>query len=299
MDNDLPSGVAVDFGGTKISALRLRKGIPVGELRAETRADASVEAQLSAILELLDRLAPPADEPIGIAVSGRVDAAGGWHRVNERTLSRVSRVPLAQSLSRALGRPVHVENDALAAAIGEHRFGSGRGLGDMAYLTVSTGVGGGFILNGSPLRSANGLAGHVGFTTSRIAKRVCGSGRRQTMESVASGTALAALAAEAGHPGLTGREVYEANLAGAEWAADLVGASASAVAELCANIKAALGIEHIVLGGSVGLAEGYLDRVRAALTEEPPLFRATVALAELGASSAHYGVLSKDLPARM
>ena len=109
---------------------------------------------------------------------------------------------------------------------------------------------------------------------------------------MASGRAIAASAAAAGHPGLDGRAVYRAHLNGADWASGLVRQSAAAVAELCGNLKSMLDPDRIVIGGGIGLAEGYLDLVHQALDEEPTLFRAPLVPAELGTHSALIGVLA-------
>ncbi len=225
-------------------------------------------------------------------MAGRVDAEGCWHALNTETLSQVTRVPLRAALEARLSRPVRVENDATAAAIGEYHFGAGRGTHNFAFLTVSTGVGGGLIVNGAPVVSASGLAGHVGFTTSTRADRRCGSGRLNTVESRASGRAIAAYAAAAGHPGLSAKQVYEAHLAGAAWASALIDTSAAAVAELCANLKSLFDPDRIALGGSIGLAEGYLERVHTHLATEPEIFRTPLTPTALGRASALYGVLA-------
>lgn len=286
-----PTGIAVDFGGTKISAARVVDGVVQTHLKTRTDGNADVEAQLAAICELIDRLEVSDTDNVGIAVAGRVSGAGVWFALNTKTLSKVTEFPLQDRLSEILDRPVTVQNDATAAAIGEYRCGAGRGTTAFGFITVSTGIGGGLILEGKPVVSEMGLAGHVGFTTSRLAQHRCGSGRDRTVESIASGRALARYAADAGQPGLDGKAVYQAHLSGEAWARDLVCQSASAVAELCANLKTVLDLDRIALGGSIGLAEGYLDLVRAALKEEPEIFRPSVIHAALGADAALIGVL--------
>lgn len=286
-----PNGVAVDFGGTKISAARVTDGIVGETVRTQTDGNARVGDQISAIVDLLDQLRLKPDERVGIALAGRVSSAGDWFALNTETLTKVTAVPLRRLMSQRLGRPVLVQNDAIAAAIGEHGAGAGRGTDNFAFITVSTGVGGGIISNGRPLISANGLAGHVGFTTSRIATGRCGSGRMKTVESVASGRAIAALAGSAGHDVADAKAVYQAHLAGAAWATGLIRQSAAAVAELCANLKSLLDLERIALGGSIGLARGYLDMVQRELAREPEIFRPEIMRAELGQDAAILGIL--------
>jgi N-acylmannosamine kinase len=288
----LPSGVAVDFGGTKIAASRVSSGRIVGSVRTSTDGDASAERQIEAICGLLSALNLEPGDPVGVAVAGRVDADGVWHALNTETLTRVQAVPLRDMLSDRLDRTVNVQNDAIAAAVGEHLAGAGRGAARFGFITVSTGVGGGIVLDGRPVVSPSGLAGHVGFTTSRLSAGRCGSGRVGTVENVAGGRAIAAAAARRGHPGYDAKRVFEAHLAGEIWASELIARSAQAVAELCANLAAILDLQRIVLGGSIGLAAGYSALVSAALADEPKLFCPEIVHAELGQEAALIGILS-------
>ena len=289
---DLPSGVAVDFGGTKIAASRVLAGRVCDPVRAVTDGAAGPVEQVEAICDLVNRLTLQPDDRVGVAVAGRVDASGTWHALNTETLSRVQAVPLRDLLSERLDRAVTVQNDATAAAVGEHIAGAGRGVARFGYLTVSTGVGGGIVLDGQPVTSPSGLAGHVGFTTSRMSAGRCGSGRVATVENIAGGRAIAAGAAELGHIGWDAKRVFEAHLAGESWARDLITASARAVAELLANLKAILDLDRVAIGGSIGLAPGYLSLVNAALTDEPEIFRPEIMPAQLGHAASLIGILT-------
>ena len=160
----------------------------------------------------------------------------------------------------------------------------------MLYVTVSTGVGGGLVLNGRPLESADGLASHLGFMTSLFGSELCGSGRIATIESVASGTAIGRAASAAAGKQLTGYDVYEAHLSGDAVATTAVLRSAEAIAKVIADVRALLGIQLATIGGSVGLAEGYITNVQRFLGEEPELFRPRVIPAQLGTDSALFGV---------
>ncbi|WP_347266245.1 ROK family protein [Paracoccus sp. (in: a-proteobacteria)] len=133
-------------------------------------------------------------EALGVAVAGRVDAAGNWHAVNRDTLRAISAAPPGAMLAARFGGRCRAVNDAAAAALAEAALGAGRGARNFACLTVSTGVGGGLVLGGRRLDSGNGLAGHVGLVSSRLAQDRCGSGRIGTVESVAGGRAIAAAA---------------------------------------------------------------------------------------------------------
>lgn len=287
----LPSGVTVDFGGTKIAAARITEGVVGNVLISRTDGQADAAGQVDAICELLVQLELLPDEKTAVAVAGRVDEQGNWIPLNTETLSGIEKVPLGKILSQRLHRDVTLLNDATAAAIGEYAAGAGRNTQSMAFITVSTGIGGGIVLNGKPLISPSGLAGHIGFTTSRLASGMCGSGRRQTVENIASGRAIAAQANELGHAGMDAKAVFEAHLAGTDWANAIILRSASAVAELCANLHATLDLDLVVLGGGLGLAEGYLEMVQASLHEEPALFQPPIVAAELGVGAALIGAL--------
>ena len=136
---------------------------------------------------------------VGIGCGGPLDSAAGvliaplhlpgWTDVADRR----------SSASAEFGLPAVLDNDATAAAAGEHRFGAGRGTSNMVYLTVSTGVGGGVILDGRVFRGRTGNGGELGHVTVDWRGRLCkGCGRRGCLEAYASGTSIAERAREAG-----------------------------------------------------------------------------------------------------
>jgi predicted NBD/HSP70 family sugar kinase len=284
------TGFAVDLGGTKIAAARIVAGEVVVRRQADTDRTGSPEQQVMAMFEQLNLLGFKRGDPIGIAVTGRIDRAGLWHAVNTGTLTSVGGFDLAGAVAHDIG-PATCSNDAAAAALAEAQFGAGRALRSFAYLTVSTGIGGGLVMDGRLLTSTNGLAGHVGFTTSISAKDLCGSGRQSTVESVAGGRAIAAAARAAGHD-VDARAVCAAALAGAPWAEAIIARSAGAVAGLVADLAAILGLDGIAIGGSIGLSSGYLARVRAILAAEPMLFHVPVMVATLGNDAPLLGALA-------
>ena len=285
------SGVALDLGGTKLAAARIANGEVVARAQVPTRGDATAAEQVADMHQIARKVDLQSSDRVGLAVAGRVDASGVWRAVNTETLSNLADVNLRLLASDLFGRPVTVLNDAQAATLSEYRFGAGRGSAAMAYVTVSTGVGGGFVLDGKLVRSANGLAGHVGFTTARGGRQRCGSGRLGTVESIAAGRAIAAEANRQGHSVRDARAVFEAWHTGASWAETIVDQSAAAVAEMCANMTASLGIDRVVLGGGIGLAEGYAERIQIHLESEPSLFQPELALAQLGPDGVLLGAL--------
>lgn len=290
MERHKLNGFAVDLGGTKIAFARIVSGEVVDRRQTATRGEASGQEIVNTIFCELDALGFNAGSPLGVAVSGRLDDAGHWHAVNTSTLSGVAGFPLGAEISSRGGQATRCSNDAIAAAYAEAAFGAGMHFRRFGYLTVSTGVGGAIVIDGHPMTSPNGLAGHVGFVSSRHSDVRCGSGRVGTVESRASGRALAAAAARLGHHGLDGRAIFAAAETEA-WALSLIEDSAGAIATLTADLVAMLGLDVMAIGGSIGLAPGYLEHVKLALQNEPDLFHIPVVPAHLGHDGPLLGAL--------
>lgn len=290
------NGYAVDIGGTKTAAARIAAGEVVGKRTCATDGTADLDAHLETVEDMISDLgwSKASGDVLGVTVTGRVSVQGEWSAVNAGTLSLTENAPLGDALKERFGA-VNWSNDASASALAEYLLGAGIGSDNFAYITVSTGVGGGLVFHGRLLESGSGLAGHLGFSTSRLAETRCGCGRMGTVESVSSGRAIAQAAADAGHAGLDAREVFIAARASEGWAETIVDRSARAIAELCGNITAILDPDAIAIGGSVGLAEGYIERVQAHLAEEPILFRRSVMRAQLGADSPLLGALAHGM----
>ena len=271
--------LALDIGGTKVAAAHVRGGEVLSSEFLPTPATAGPEAVLAAAEQAASSvLATTSVQPItlGVACAGVVQA-GEVHAMSPELLPGWHGFPLVAALEERLHLPVVAANDAQAAAYGEWRHGAGQGLQSIVFVTVSTGVGGGLVLNGRLWRGATGLAGHVGHMAGREVERL------------ASGTALARRAAEAGRPGLGAREVIAAAAGGNGWAAQLVQDAASALARMFADVKLLVDPELVVMGGSVGLNEDFRGSVAAALAALPERLHIPVAPAGLGAMAGLVG----------
>ena len=192
--------IGVDLGGTQIRAA-LTDGASriLRRVQRLTLAQEGPEAVLQRIEEAIREAAGDVDwsqvRGIGVGAPGPLDPwegviheapnLPGWHEV-----------PLRARLQETFNVPVCVGNDANAAALGEHLFGAGRGVDDMIYLTISTGIGGGIISEGRLLLGARGLAGEVGHIVIQPDGPLCGCGNRGCMEALASGPAIARTAVE-------------------------------------------------------------------------------------------------------
>ncbi|MFQ6001391.1 MAG: ROK family protein, partial [Anaerolineae bacterium] len=187
--------VAVDLGGTHIrSALINEKGEILARAERETLAQEGPEAVIGRI-EASIRDVARGTEAISIVAPGPLNPRKGIiHQAPN--LPGWREVPLADILHRTFEVPVHLNNDANLAALGEHRFGAGQGVNDLIYLTISTGIGGGIISQGRLLVGAKGLAGEVGHMTLEPEGPPCGCGGRGHLEALASGTAIARRAVE-------------------------------------------------------------------------------------------------------
>lgn len=296
-DKSNVDGLAVDFGGTKTSAARIVNGRVIKHVELKTAGMADIDAQINAITNLLDQLSISSEDKLGFAVTGRI-TDGIWHALNKKTLTEINMVPLHKILVEKFQREVFILNDAQAATIGEHAIGAAKQFSSAAYVTISTGVGGGLIINNQPVISADGLAGHFGFSTSRMNGGKCGSGRFDTFESIASGNALVKFAEQAGRNGYDGKAVFDAHLSGEGWATKIIENSARAIAELCVNLKVMLGLEVIILGGSIGLAQGYLNLVEQYISKESDSFRIKIKPSILGENAALLGILYAQIQIR-
>ncbi len=187
--------VGIDLGGTQIRAglvdargrILRRKAVP-------TRAHEGQDAVLHRITTLVrgggESFPGENVRTVALAVPGPIDPY--THTVRfAPNLAGWRDVPVGDLLSEQLGRPVLVGNDANLAALGEYRFGAGKGIDHLIYITVSTGVGGGIIVDGRLLLGHKGYAAEIGHHVVLADGPRCGCGNRGCLEALASGTAIA------------------------------------------------------------------------------------------------------------
>lgn len=186
--------VGIDLGGTKTLAVAAR---PDGKILARRRVetpegrDAVVAAMIEAARGALAAAGVETAAAIGIGAPGPMDPAAGV-LLEPPNLIGCENLPLRSIFARRFpGVVVRVENDANAAALGERRFGAGRGCDDLCYVTLSTGVGGGIVSGGRLLHGAGGTAGEVGHMVLDPGGALCHCGLHGCWEALASGTAIA------------------------------------------------------------------------------------------------------------
>ncbi|MFZ0248303.1 MAG: ROK family protein [Acidimicrobiales bacterium] len=239
--------LAVDVGGTKMAAgLVAPDGTLLERAMRPTPASSGPDdaevlwAALAGLVEGITALAGPGDRLVvcGTGCGGPMRAGGD--EVSPLNIEGWRSFPLRTRLAGLTGLPTFVDNDAKALALGEGWVGAAAGLDDYIAMVVSTGVGGGIVLDGRLLNGRLGNAGHIGHVVVVPGGRPCSCGSRGCLEAEASGTALAALT---GQP---------ARLASAEWVARtgmLVGRAVAMVADL-------LDLSLAVVSGSVALGFG-------------------------------------------
>ncbi|RJT28302.1 ROK family protein [Mesorhizobium waimense] len=277
---------AVDIGGTKIAAAEARGRQLIDRRQIATPRTGKGDDLVAAIAGLAPRAQVGA---VAVATTGIV-RDGALTALNPQTLPIENGYPLALALERALGVPPLVVNDAQAAAWAEFTIGAGRGYRNFAFITVSTGIGCGLVIDGRLQTGATGLAGHVGHTMSEPDGVVCGCGRRGCLETIASGTALARRGSERlGRP-VAAPALFEAAAQGDRTAGQVIATAVEALVNAFADLTAAGDVDCFAVGGGVGLADGFVDALRARSLQLPHIFQRPIVVAQAGADAGLLGV---------
>ena len=234
--------LAVDVGGTKLAA-----GLVDLEGRLLERHDGPTEPSdpwpglerlVGAVLASATGLAAGPVLAVGVGCGGPMTEGGGT--VSPLNIPGWRDFPLRARLAELTGLAVSVDNDAKALALGEGWCGAAQGLDDYVAMVVSTGVGGGIVVDGRLLDGLTGNAGHIGHLVVEPEGRACGCGGRGCLEAEASGSAIAAI---------TGRPAAEASPAVRRRTGRLVG---RALAQVCVLLDVGVA----VVAGSVALGFG-------------------------------------------
>jgi glucokinase len=246
----MSSVLAVDVGGTKVAAgVVTAEGRLVARAARSTPAEADGEAVLAAVLDAVADVRVGDERACGVGSGGPMTPGG--EQVSPLNIPGWRAFPLRARLEAALTLPVFIDNDAKALALAEGWRGAARGERNFLAMVVSTGVGGGIVLDGRLLEGAAGNAGHIGHVIVEPDGRLCVCGAQGCLEAEASGTAIAAR---------TGRPSAEAPPEERVRAGHLVGRAVASVANL-------LDLRLAVVAGSValGYGEAFFDAAQAEL----------------------------------
>ncbi len=254
--------IAFDFGGTKLAvALVNAESLAIRRMKT-VAATADGPSNLASALDLADTLLE--DErvvasAVGVSFGGHVEGDTGVVRRSVH-VPGWDGLPLGRILGDHFRTPVIVRNDGTAGACGEWRSGAGKGMSNIVYLTVSTGVGGGLIIASQPYEGGSGLAAEFGHLPVPGARRNCACGGIGCLETVAAGPAIA-LSAEmriaAGEVtsmnsgAITGAYVAARASQGDALAKDILEEAGRAVGYVASTISASVDPEAIIIGGGV------------------------------------------------
>ncbi|MEZ7129110.1 ROK family protein [Nonomuraea sp. AD125B] len=253
----MPYVLAIDIGGTKLAAALVDE--EGSALRSGTRPTprTDVMAALTALIEEVTGDGPPA-VAVGIGCAGPLDLATG--AVSPVNMPSWRGFPLRDEVRKVTGLPTVLAGDAQCFALGEHWLGAGRGSGSLLGIVVSTGIGGGLVIDGAPLLGPTGNAGHVGHMSIDPWGERCTCGGRGCVEHYASGPNLVRWALANGwtpedDPAKAdGRLLAEAAIAGEPVAVAAFERGARALAGMIASTAAAVEVSTVVVGGGVSAA---------------------------------------------
>ena len=189
--------VSIDIGGTRLRAAAYKQDQfqPISQKRVETKA--KEPNAFGRLINLLEDIWPKNEnvDAIGVSSPGPVDPHTGVIMVTPN-IKEWRDFPITAKLTDHFGIPAYLDNDANLAGLAEWKFGAGRGHHNVLYLTVSTGVGGGVIINDQLLQGHHGLAAELGHTTIQADGPLCGCGHPGHLEAFSSGTGIERFVAE-------------------------------------------------------------------------------------------------------
>lgn len=259
--------VGVDLGGTKIyTALVDLYGNIIEEIKVKTEAFKGSEAILNKIISTIDKVCDKINfksvKAIGIGSPGPLDIKKG-------TIVYTPNLPfknfnIVEPIKKRYGVNTYLDNDANVATLGEYMFGAGIGTQNMVYITVSTGIGGGAIINGNLFRGSTGNALEIGHMMLMKDGPRCGCGNLGCAEALASGTAIMKYANEViknngrttlkDYQNITSKEVFIEASRGDLIANEILNSSLEYLGITVSNIANIFDPELIVVGGGVSKA---------------------------------------------
>lgn len=285
--------IGIDIGGTKTEAVALAAD---GSVAAEHRlatgfgAAAVLDSAEAAVRALARELAtsPGQFETIGVGIPGAVDRTSG--RVAHAVNLGLEGLDLGAELAARLGRPVRVENDVNAAALGAWQALGGGSSDSMAYLNLGTGLAAGLVLGGRLWRGARGVAGEIGHIPVDPSGPVCPCGQRGCLELTASGSGLARVGLGDGSV----RTLYSAAASGDEAARAVWNAFVDHVAAAVRLLVLTVDPDRVVVGGGLSsLGDELLGAVRGVLRD----WAATSGFLAMLDLDTRVEVLPRDFPA--
>jgi len=273
--------LAADVGGTNIRAALVDT---LGSMSDERRIQANLSRDDVDETQLLNVLADffqtylndvPDIHAIGLGFPGFFSGDSGL-LLSSPNLPQLHHVDLAAKLSSRLSLPVLVQNDALCAALGEQRFGAGKGKSNLLHITLGTGVGGGLILQNHPYSGETGMAmefGHLHVQTGQHARH-CACGGQGCVEAYASSTSMQAMYEERTHENLTSHAIYERACDGDDVAKAVLEEAGTRLGQAIAEAVKLLDVHTVTIsGGVLGAWDAWQPSLMTSLNHHliPPL----------------------------
>lgn len=273
--------IGVDLGGTKIyTALVDLEGNIIKEKTVETLAHEGEKAVMGRIVDTINYVIDGTDKnlikSIGIGSPGPLDVKNGI--IIENSNLPFKNFAIVKTIKETYDLPTYLDNDANVATLGEFMFGAGKGSENMVFITASTGIGGGAVLNGKLFRGATGNALEVGHMTVSTEGPRCGCGNLGCAEALGSGTAIGKRAKEAvlsnvvtslkNYENVTAKEVFKEAANGDRVAKNILNTSLTYLGIAVANTITNFDPEKVVVGG--GVVNGgdiVLDTIRNVVEE--------------------------------
>lgn len=256
--------VGVDLGGTKIyTALVDLEGNIIKEKTVETLAHEGEQAVMGRIIDTINYVIDGTDKDliksIGIGSPGPLDVKNGI--IIENSNLPFKNFAIVKTIKETYDLPTYLDNDANVATLGEFMFGAGKGTENMVFITASTGIGGGAVLNGKLFRGSTGNALEVGHMTVATEGPRCGCGNLGCAEALGSGTAIGKRAKEAvlsnvvtslkNYENVTAKEVFKEAANGDRVAKNILNTSLTYLGIAVANTITNFDPEKVVVGGGV------------------------------------------------
>ena len=275
--------IGIDLGGTNIKLgcfdpdLNLLCNDSVA-FKADSPPPAVVDKIAIAIEKLLaeNTLTLTGVKAVGLGAPGPSDIAKGVI-IASPNLPLFKNTPLRDMIADKLGKPTIFENDANAACFGEYTLGAGKGVKDIAFFTLGTGIGGGIVSDGKLVHGYKDAAAELGHTIIYPEGRLCNCGQKGCVEAYASALSTAKIATEAlakdklstlrtileKDRTITCKDVFDHARAGDKLAIEITDQTAKALALLCVSVLHSTGPERIVFaGGMIAAGEPLLDRIK-------------------------------------
>ncbi|UCE98749.1 MAG: ROK family glucokinase [Planctomycetota bacterium] len=275
--------IGIDLGGTNIKIGCFDSDIKlIRKTSTPTRADMGPDTVADKMAQTAEKLLTDAGlslqevPSVGLGCPGPAKYREGIME-SATNLPEFKNIPFRKMLSERLGKPVVFENDANVACWGEYAVGAGKGVEDMVFFTLGTGIGGGIINNGKLVHGCGDNAAELGHIIIHPDGRMCNCGQRGCVEAYASANSTAKRATEAVQGGaksslkkvldendeITCKDVYEHLKAGDKLAKKITDETAMALAIVCINMLHITEPKRIVFaGGMIGAGEILLNRIK-------------------------------------